>query len=231
MKWKGTSIPRRLRQEWDHDIHNHQGDDHPTQREPPAELSIGAANAEIDPVRNDNAEIVGHEDEREAGAAVVRLRKLAHPGRDDGVDEADAEPGDDTRADEHVRVDTAGHERAAEDAKGRADENAALTSNLVTDPAYIVDVSTTVDVSMDSEEFTSDEASPDTSKVVSRRETALLGRVGHHAVGSDTGHVNEARRATDSTQDTLVVTWSGRKTDQLSGHGSKSKPTKRHIPS
>src|SRR5690606_1952885 len=122
--------------EGDDNIDNEEGDNHPGKRKPPAELGSGAPDTKIDPVRDDDAEVVGDEDEREARSAVVRARQLADPRRDDGVDEADAQAGHHAGAEEHVRVDAARHECRADDAKRRADEDAALAANPVTDPAY-----------------------------------------------------------------------------------------------
>jgi hypothetical protein len=110
-------------------------DTHDAQGEPPAELDLGLADGKVDPVGEDDAQEVGDEDEREVGAAVVGLGELGHPGRDDDVDEADAQAGDDTRADEHVGVVGGGHERATEEAEGCTDEGAALAAESVTAPA------------------------------------------------------------------------------------------------
>ena len=45
----------------------------------------------------------------------MRLRKLANPWWDNGVDKANAQARDDARANKHVGVDAASHEGGADD--------------------------------------------------------------------------------------------------------------------
>ena len=73
------------------------------------------------------------EGKREVCAAIVGLRELGDPRRDDGVDEADADTSNDTSTDEHVGVDGGGHEGGTEHAEAGADE-AAFTAELATSP-------------------------------------------------------------------------------------------------
>ena len=83
---------------------NQDWDGHESEGESPPEFNARIANAEVEPVRNDDSELVGDEDEGEVGASIVCLRKLRYPRWDDGVDEADANACNDAGADEHIGI-------------------------------------------------------------------------------------------------------------------------------
>ena len=149
-------LPRRFGQKGNGRTDNEEWNHHPSKRKPPAEFQAGLADTKVDPVRNDDAEVVCDEDERKARAAIMSFGQLAYPRRDNSRDDGDAQAGDDPGANEHVRILTCRHQSRPEHTEYGADENASLASYLVTGP-------------------TAQEASPHGPEVVRGCEAALLG--------------------------------------------------------
>ena len=85
----------------------HHQNAHEAKRESPSESLIAFAYAEVDPIRQKDAEEIGNEDNGEAGASVVCLGQFRHPGWDQCHDEPNAESCNDTCANEHFRIDRA----------------------------------------------------------------------------------------------------------------------------
>lgn len=54
--------------------------------------------------------------------------------------------------------------------------------------------------------LTTNEATPHSSKVVRRDETALLDGIGRDAIFTNFGHLDEARSVADGAHDTLIIT-------------------------
>lgn len=107
-----------------------------SQGESPSEDDSGIrSDPEVDPVSDDDTDIVGDEDDGEVDPTAVSLGQFGNPRTSDGVDETNSDPGDDTSADEHVGVLGCRHENTAENTKQRSKPDALLPPVLVTEPS------------------------------------------------------------------------------------------------
>jgi hypothetical protein len=108
---------------------------HECEGKPSSKVVSRCTDAIAEPVRDDNANIVCDEDQREVGAAVMCLGKLGNSWGDNGVDEANANACDDSCANEPVGVLTGGHQGSAQHAEERANPDTPFAAQFVTDPA------------------------------------------------------------------------------------------------